>query len=146
MAAPGIVECPNCGRRNRVPPVHSGTPQCAICHAQLPWLVEAGDADFADVTEDATVAVLVDVWAAWCGPCRYMSPVIEQAARDLAGRLKVVKVNADEAPALTARFAIRGIPILLLLDHGRVVERQVGAMPGPALRRWIEQSLARSAA
>jgi thioredoxin 2 len=144
--ASDVVVCPQCGKKNRLPRVASGSPQCAVCHTPLPWLVEAADSDFDEVTGTSSLPVLVDVWAPWCVPCRVMSPAIEQAARDLAGRLKVVKVNADEAPAVSARFGIRGIPTVLLLDHGRVVNRQTGAVSPDALRRWIEEALTRAVA
>ena len=95
-----IVSCASCGTRNRVPATASGIPNCGSCHRPLRWLVEAGEADFAAVVLTSTL-VLVDLWAPWCGPCRTIGPLIEQVAADLAGRLKVVKVNVDEAPGLS---------------------------------------------
>ena len=138
-----VVDCPSCGRKNRVPAAASGRPQCAQCHAALPWVADAVDGDFAAVAERSPVPVLVDLWAPWCGPCRAVSPALETVARDLAGRLKLVKVNVDAAPGLAARFDARSIPTLLLLDRGRVVARQVGAAPAAALKAWVEQALAR---
>ncbi len=82
--------------------------------------------------------MLVDLWAPWCGPCRMVAPGVEQAARTLAGRLKVVKVNVDLAPAVSARFNARSIPTLLILRDGKVVDRKVGALPPEALLRWVE--------
>jgi thioredoxin 2 len=73
--------------------------------------------------------VLVDLWAPWCGPCRYVSPVLEELAREFAGRLKVVKVNVDDNPGLARRFDALSIPTLVVLRGGRVVERIVGALP-----------------
>ena len=140
-----VVDCPSCGRKNRVPAAASGRPQCAQCHAALPWVADAVDGDFAAVAERSPVPVLVDLWAPWCGPCRAVSPALETVARDLAGRLKLVKVNVDAAPGLAARFDARSIPTLLLLDRGRVVARQVGAAPAAALKAWVEQALARVA-
>ena len=91
-------------------------------------MVNATDATF-DVEAVAAPAVLVDLWAPWCGPCRFVSPILEELAKDFAGRLKVVKVNVDENPALAQRFDARSIPTLVVIQGGRVVDRVVGAMP-----------------
>ena len=135
-----VVVCPSCGVRNRVPAAAAGLPRCASCHRDLPWLVDAGQADFDQVT-DSRVPVLVDLWAPWCGPCRMLSPAVERAARDFAGRIKVVKVNVDDAPAVSARFDVRGIPTLLILRDGQLLARQVGALPEPQLLHWIRASI-----
>jgi thioredoxin 2 len=135
-----VVACPACGRRNRVPNVAGGTPQCAVCHSPLPWLVEADDDSFAAMTAGA-LPVLVDFWAPWCGPCRMVSPAVEEAARRLAGRLKALKVNVDEAPGTARRFDVQGVPTLLILRAGREVGRQVGALPAAALQQWITRQL-----
>ena len=79
------------------------------------------------------MAVVVDLWAPWCGPCRFVSPILEELARDFAGRLKIVKVNVDENPMLAQQFDARSIPTLMVLKSGRVVDRIVGAMPKPDL-------------
>ena len=136
MAAP--VACPSCGKRNRVPVTAAGTPRCASCHADLPWLVEAGEADFDEVV-DSPLPVLVDLWAPWCAPCRMVAPGVELATRELAGHLKAVKVNVDEAPGISARFGVQGIPTLLVLRGGRPVARQVGALPADRLVSWVRQ-------
>lgn len=136
-----LVTCPDCGRRNRVPVNAGGRPQCAACHADLPWLVDAGDGDFAAVVEQSPLPVLVDVWAPWCGPCRMVSPVVEQLARERAGRLKVVKVNADEAPGTAARLRVSGIPTLLVFSGGAEQGRMVGAQPAPSIARWLDDRL-----
>jgi thioredoxin 2 len=135
-----IVACTGCGRRNRVPAAASGVPRCAECHAPLAWLVEADDGSFGAASE-GTVPVLVDLWAPWCGPCRTVAPAVEDAAHRFAGRLKVLKVNVDEAPTVARRFGVQGVPTLLVLNGGREVARQVGALPGAALARWIEGQL-----
>ena len=93
-SATQIVECSNCHTKNRVPAVAHGVPRCGKCHEPLRWVVNATDADFASVVEAATVPVLVDIWAPWCGPCRMVSPALEQLAGEFAGRMKLVKVNA----------------------------------------------------
>ena len=137
----GIVTCPNCGRKNRVPAAAAGTPRCGNCHKPLPWIVDAGDGDFAEVAEHASVPALVDLWAPWCGPCRMVSPALEQLATEMAGRLKLVKVNVDEAPAVQRRFGVQAIPTLLVLRSGAVAARQTGAAPAAVLRSWLEQAL-----
>ena len=145
-ASSTVVACPSCGQKNRVPAAAAGVPRCAACHAPLPWLTAADDADFDRVAGQSPLPVLVDLWAPWCGPCKAVAPGVEQAARKLAGRLKVVKVNVDRAPAVSARYDARSIPTLLILDKGVVKERQVGAVPPDALLSWAEQALRRGAA
>lgn len=107
MAGPAPVRCPNCGKANRIPSAASGGPHCGNCGATLPWLTEAGESDFPRVAEQSSLPVLVDFWAPWCGPCRMVSPALEQIANERAGRLKLVKVNTDDSPALSQRFGIR---------------------------------------
>jgi thioredoxin 2 len=140
--ASNIVACPACGKRNRVPAAASGTPACGSCGARVPWIVDAGDDTFAEVAEGSTTPVLVDLWAQWCGPCRAVSPALEQVATQLAGTVKLVKVDIDAAPALSRRFDVRAVPTLLVIKDGKVVARQSGAAAAPVLRRWVEQSLA----
>jgi thioredoxin 2 len=85
---------------------------------------------------------VVDLWAPWCVPCRMVSPALERLARDLAGRIKLVKVNIDEAPQFAQRFDVHAVPTLLILRKGQVTARQAGALPLPALRAWAEHALA----
>jgi thioredoxin 2 len=141
-----VVVCPNCDRRNRVAAVAEGVPTCGNCGAGLPWIATADDHDFADVAEQSGTPVLVDLWAPWCLPCRMVSPALEQLARELTGRVKLVKVNLDEAPQLSQRFEVQAVPTLLLMNGGRVVARHVGAAPAGALRSWLEHGLADGAA
>ena len=136
------VRCEHCGKTNGVPAAATGSPRCGVCHKPLPWIVDASDEDFAQIAERATIHVLVDLWAPWCGPCRMVSPALEQLARQMAGQLKLVKVNIDSSPALAHRFAVQGIPTLLILDRGQELSRQVGAATAPALRSWVQQALA----
>lgn len=136
-----VVACPSCKTRNRVPAAARGTPRCGRCKAALPWVVDADESTFAQVAERSPIPVVVDLWAPWCGPCRTVSPLLEQLAAELAGRCKVVKVNVDDAPQLSGRFEVQGVPTLILLRDGREVSRQVGAAPAARLRDWIETSL-----
>jgi thioredoxin 2 len=136
-----VVVCSNCQTKNRVPAVARGVPRCGKCHAPLPWIVNSSDADFADVVEASIIPVLVDMWAPWCAPCRMVSPVLEQLAGEFAGRLKLVKINADEAPELSQRFEVMAIPTLLLVVRGEVIDKQVGAAPASVLRPWVTSKL-----
>src|SRR5258705_446559 len=136
-----IVKCPNCGTRNRIAASQAGIPRCAACHTALPWIAQATAETF-DEEIKATLPVLVDFWAPWCGPCRMVTPVVEKLAREHAGRLKVVKLNIDEAPAIAGRYSVQGIPLLVVHRDGAEVDRLAGAAPEPQLRRWVEPHLA----
>lgn len=136
-----IVICMVCGTKNRVPVAAAGVPRCGNCHSLLPWIVTATDTDFAEIVDGPGIPVLLDLWAPWCGPCRAVSPALEALARQFAGRVKLVKVNVDEAPAVSHRFEVQGIPTLVVLDGGRVRSRKTGAAPAPELREWLERSL-----
>ena len=137
-----IVACVNCGKRNRVPAATAGKPRCAQCRHWLPWIAEATDGDYREVVETSSVPVLVDLWATWCGPCRTVSPALEQLAGERAGRLKLVKVDVDKSPATSQRFSVQAVPTLMVVDRGEVVARQSGAAPLAALRAWLDQALA----
>ncbi|MDG2113900.1 MAG: thioredoxin [Actinomycetota bacterium] len=140
--APKNTTCPSCGTRNRVPIVAKGKARCAKCHTDLPWLVDVGAAEFAEVTTTSSLPVLVDFWAPWCGPCKTIAPILEQVAHERAGSLRVAKVNVDEAPSISAQLGVQGIPTMVLFDNGVEVGRQVGALPAHALRSWLDSSLA----
>lgn len=143
-AKPTIIKCPNCGTKNRVRPQASGVPRCSVCHHALPWVVDA-DAESFDTEIVASVPVFVDFWAPWCAPCRMVTPVLEKLARDLAGRLKVVKLNVDEATDVAARYGVQSIPLLVLVKDGAEADRLVGAVPEPSMRGWLEPHLSAAA-
>lgn len=143
--ASGTIRCEHCGQVNRVPTAAAGTPRCGKCHEPLPWIADADDTTFSEIADAAKVPVVVDLWAPWCGPCRMVSPALEQLARDLAGQVKLVKVNVDDSPRIAQRFEAQAIPTLLVLRGGRVVSRQTGAAPLAALRVWVDKALATAA-
>lgn len=137
-----VVQCEHCGRKNRMPAAAMGSPRCGNCHQPLPWVTDAGDETFAEIAETATIPVLIDLWAPWCGPCRMVSPALEQLARELAGRIKLVKVNVDEAPRLSQRFTVQAVPTLMIMNGGQVIARRAGAAPAAVLRAWVEETMA----
>jgi thioredoxin 2 len=135
------VTCTNCGKKNRIGYAPTGIPRCAVCHTPLPWVIEADSGTF-DRETRASVPVLIDFWAPWCGPCKMVTPVLESLARDRAGQLKVIKLNVDEAPDISARYGIQGIPLLVVLRDGEEVDRLAGAPPPAQLRQWLDERLA----
>lgn len=85
--------------------------------------------------------VVVDFWAEWCGPCKVLSPVVDELAEDLKDKVKVVKINIDEAPEAPTKYGVRGIPTLMIFKDGEVVDTRVGGMPKSQLAEWVEGAI-----
>jgi thioredoxin 2 len=136
-----IVTCRHCGQRNRVVAVATGVPRCGKCHHALPWIAGAGDDEFADVAEQVSMPVLVDLWASWCGLSCMVRPVVQRLGAERAGEIKVVEVEVVAAPRTSRRFHVCGIPTLMVLRRGEVVARRYGEIQAPALRSWLDHAL-----
>ena len=104
-------------------------------------LLHVDDKNFTSEVLDADIPVLVDFWAAWCGPCRSISPIVEELANEFIGRVKVTKLNVDENPATPTQYGVRGIPTLILFKGGKILEQIVGAVPKARLKTMIEKAL-----
>jgi thioredoxin len=139
-----LIHCSSCGATNRVPRarLQSGDqPICGRCKTPLAATtapVTVTDENFGSEVEASQLPVLLDLWAAWCGPCRVIAPVIEELATEMAGRVKVGKLNVDENPQTAARFGVRSIPTLLILKNGREADRLVGALPKQEILRRLQ--------
>ncbi|MCB1721696.1 MAG: thioredoxin [Alphaproteobacteria bacterium] len=100
--------------------------------------VAVTDSNFDSEVLQSDKPVIVDFWAEWCGPCKQLSPVIDELAEDLGDSVKVVKVNIDEAPEAPTKYGVRGVPTLMIFKEGQVVDTRVGGMPKSQLQEWIE--------
>ena len=140
------ITCGKCSTRNRVPNAAKGKPRCAKCHADLPWLVNVDEPELNEIIQSSKVPVLVDLWAPWCGPCLTIAPALVELSSELAGSVRIAKVNVDTSQGVTTKYGTRSIPTLLLFSGGAEIGRQIGAVGKEAIRRWIEESVARSAA
>ena len=142
--------CPNCNAANRLPEGKDPSPaKCGRCHEKLltgrPVEVTAAQLD-AHRKGTQGAALLLDVWAPWCGPCRAMAPQFAAAAGRLEPEVRLLKLNSDEHPQAVASLGVQGIPALFLFRDGRVVARQSGAMNTNQIEGWVRQALADQAA
>ena len=96
------------------------------------------DTDFENEVLQSDKPVVVDFWAEWCGPCKQLSPVVDEVAEEMKDAVKVVKVNIDEAPEAPTKYGVRGVPTLMIFKGGEVVDTRVGGMPKSQLQEWIE--------
>lgn len=147
MSSTRNIVCPHCRAVNRVPADKPATEaRCGACHRQLfdghPVAVDGMGFDKHRRAND--IAVLVDVWAEWCGPCRAMAPMFEKAASELEPEVRLLKLNADEEQRTSAEFGVSGIPALLLFRGGRLVAKTAGAMNTGNIVTWTRNQLAAS--
>ena len=137
-----IVACPTCGTKNRVDPTRQAV--CGKCRSPLavevsPLIVT--DQNFAAEVEKSLLPVLIDFWAAWCGPCRMVAPVIEQLAKELSGKVRVGKLDVDANQVTAGRFRVQSIPSLLIFQNGKEVDRLVGVQSKEAILRRLQTYL-----
>lgn len=141
---PIVRTCTHCGAKNRIPLGHlADTGRCGACKAEIAPLATPVAADvelFDQVLREASVPVLVDFWAAWCGPCRMAAPEVEKAAQQMAGHAVVLKVDTEQNPQLSARYNVRGIPNFAVFSRGSLVQQQAGLVDAAQMVSWLRNA------
>ncbi|MCJ7773799.1 MAG: thioredoxin TrxC, partial [Desulfobacterales bacterium] len=144
-----IIKCANCGTKNRIPKDRvNDSPVCGKCHILFPPVklvdhpVDITDQSFEDEIVKFPGTVLLDCWAPWCGPCKSIAPILEQLAKEYAGKVKIAKLNVDQNPQTASRFNIKSIPTMMLFKNGKVLNTLVGALPKSEIEKHIAHTVA----
>ena len=136
-----VRNCGACGKPNRIPAKHlSDAGRCGACKAPLPAMakpIEVTPSEFDEIVRESKVPVLVDFWAAWCGPCKMAAPHVAQTALDMAGRAVVLKVDTDRFPELAARYRVQGIPNFAVFAGGELRFQQAGLVDANVMKNWL---------
>ena len=136
-----VRACPHCGKGNRIPAAHlAHSGRCGACKGTLPPQsvpIDVDDEGFGEIVRNSTVPILVDFWAAWCGPCRIAAPEVKELARETAGKAVILKVDTEACPQLAMRFQVQTIPTFIVFHKGNVLSRHAGVSSRGEMRGWL---------